>query len=148
MTRRQWSVCCLLVGLSACASTPTAVEKDRHTTAHAAPMLAALPGDDTLGPPTVLLFEVAPVHVRCKLPMLPEYAPCPSVRTVVMDANSRARPTEAWWGMPYGIRGYQHVEGRHDLLRVIRRPLAQPPIHGASAVWILDRTLESEAASP
>ncbi len=91
-----------------------------------------------------VLFEVASQEEPCAQPMLPSLGSCLRVREVRYNENNLLEAEGEWWPYPYAIRGYRHIAGQRNVLRLKQFNIPAPPIHGPTSILELDMVLASE----
>jgi len=97
------------------------------------------------GSPGVTEFlEVAPQAIPCSHPLMPS-PQCLDVREVHYGANGlRTGTLGNWHLLLQPIVGYTHRPGVHNVLRVKRYTVKNPPIGAPVNAYVLDMVVESE----
>lgn len=95
------------------------------------------------GPGETLFLEVAAQRVACNHPLIRDMQ-CLRVREVHYDTQGLKTGTPGEWQPLYEpIEGYAHEPGVHDVLRVKRYTIENPPADASSIAYVLDTTVES-----
>jgi heat shock protein HslJ len=90
-----------------------------------------------------VFLEVAPGTTPCPHPPIPDRA-CLQVREIHYDAQGlRSGQPGPWQPLQQNIEGYVHQPDTHDVLRVKRYALKQPPADAPSTAYVLDSVVES-----
>lgn len=97
-------------------------------------------GDDY----TTVLFEVAPQQEPCIQLLLPSLGWCLRVRELRYNESNVLEAEEGWWPYRYAIKGYRHIAGQRNVLRLKQFEIQTPPIHGAASILELDMVIASE----
>ena len=98
------------------------------------------------GPGERMFLEVAAQRVPCPHAMIPGYQ-CLHVRELAYDDQGVKHSTGEWQFFYEDIEGYTHEPGIRNVLRLDRYKIANPPADGASAAYVLDMVVESEAVT-
>ena len=96
------------------------------------------------GEPTRVFLEVAPQHVACNHPLMPD-AKCLAVRERKFDAQGlRVGVPGEFQPMNEPIEGFTHTVGERNVLRLKRFTRSQVPADASAHVYVLDLVVESE----
>ncbi len=96
------------------------------------------------GEPTRVFLEVAPQHVACNHPLMPD-AKCLAVRERKFDAQGlRVGVPGEFQPMNEPIEGFSHTVGERNVLRLKRFTRSPVPADASAHVYVLDLVVESE----
>jgi heat shock protein HslJ len=96
------------------------------------------------GEPTRVFLEVAPQHVACNHPLMPD-AKCLAVRERQFDAQGlRVGVPGEFQPMNERIEGFTHNVGERNVLRLKRFTRSPVPADASAYVYVLDLVVETE----
>jgi uncharacterized lipoprotein NlpE involved in copper resistance/heat shock protein HslJ len=99
------------------------------------------------GEPTRVFLEVAPQHVACNHPLMPD-AKCLAVRERKFDAQGlRVGVPGEFQPMNERIEGFTHNVGERNVLRLKRFTRSPVPADASAYVYVLDLVVETETVS-
>lgn len=96
------------------------------------------------GPGQRMFLEVAAQTQPCPHPLMRDMQ-CLQVRELQYDTQGLRTGTPGAFGNFYdSIKGYQHVPGTRNVLRIKRYDVPNPPADASRYAWVLDAVIESE----
>lgn len=95
-----------------------------------------------------VFLEVAPNRVPCAHPLMPNKT-CLQVRELHYDAQGlRSGSPGPWQTLQQDIEGYEQQPDTHNVLRVKRYTIKDPPADAPSTAYVLDMVVESGTVKP